>query len=271
MKLWILGSGSGGNAILIECDGSRMLIDCGFGTRILAARLKTIGVDPTSIDCCLVTHEHYDHVKGAGAAAKRWGWRVYATAGTAKARALVKTATQVHTFRPGATLEFQRMTVTTTAIPHDANEPVGFVVTSRSTGARAGLFYDLGHVSQAIATACKSLDILVLESNHDDAMLQNGSYPPWLKARIASRVGHLSNRAAGAFVRATITRDLSHVVLAHLSEDNNAPKVALASMRSALARTRFRGTVTVAKQDMVVGPFTPSGSRAEQPLQYSLF
>lgn len=271
MKLWILGSGSSGNAILIECDGSRMLIDCGFGTRILAARLKSIGVDPTSIDCCLVTHEHYDHVKGAGAAAKRWGWPVYATAGTARARAFLKTATKVHTFRPGATLDFQRMTVTTTAIPHDANEPVGFVITSKSTGARAGLFYDLGHVSRAIADACRSLDILVLESNHDDDMLRNGSYPPWLKARIASRVGHLSNREAGAFVRSTVTRDVSHVVLAHLSEENNAPKVALACMRAALARTRFRGTLTAARQDVVVGPFTPSGARAEQPLQYSLF
>jgi phosphoribosyl 1,2-cyclic phosphodiesterase len=271
MKLWMLGSGSSGNAVLIECDGSRILVDCGFGTRTLAERLKSIGVEPRSIDCCFVTHEHYDHVKGAGAGAKRWGWRVYATAGTAKARAFIKTGTTVHTFAPGSTLELQRMTVTATAIPHDANEPVGYVVTSRSTGARAGLFYDIGHVTKAIATACKSLDILVLESNHDDDMLWNGPYPRWLQARIASRVGHLSNRDACAFVRTTITRDVSHIVLAHLSEENNRPSVALASMRAALARTRFRGTLSVAKQDMVVGPFTPSGQRAEKPLQYSLF
>jgi len=270
MKLWILGSGSSGNAILIECDETRILIDCGFGTRILAGRLKTIGVDPKSIDACLVTHEHTDHVKGAGGAARRWGWDVYATKGTAKARELAKT-TSLHTFKPGDTLEFAGMTVLTTAIPHDAREPAGFVVTSRSTGARAGLFYDIGHVSRAIANACASLDILVLESNYDEDMLINGPYPRWLQARIASRVGHLSNRDAGVFARATVTRDVNHVVLAHLSEQNNSPRVALTSMRGALARTKFRGTITAAKQDAVVGPFVPNEKRAEKPLQYALF
>ena len=86
MKIWTLGSGSNGNAILVECDGSRLLVDCGFGTRTLAARLKTIGVAPESIDGCLLTHEHDDHLKGAAAAAKRWGWGIYATPGTARAR-----------------------------------------------------------------------------------------------------------------------------------------------------------------------------------------
>jgi phosphoribosyl 1,2-cyclic phosphodiesterase len=270
MKLWVLGSGSSGNAILVECDGSRILVDCGFGTRILTGRLKSIGVDPKSIDACLITHEHTDHVKGAGGAARRWGWDIYATKGTAKARELAKTTT-LHTFTPGTTLEFPRMSVETTATPHDANEPAGFVVTSRSTGARAGLFYDIGHVSRAIADACHSLDILVLESNHDDDMLINGPYPRWLQARIASRVGHLSNRDAGSFVRQTITRDVNHLVLAHLSEQNNSPRAALTAMRGAVARTKFRGTITTAKQDAVVGPFTPGPTHAEQPAQYTLF
>ncbi|MEP6494772.1 MAG: MBL fold metallo-hydrolase [bacterium] len=270
MKLWSLGSGSSGNAILIECDGSRILIDCGFGTRILAGRLKTIGVDPTSIDACLVTHEHTDHVKGAGSAARRWGWDVFTTKGTAKARELAKTTT-LHTFTPGATLEFPTLSVLTTATPHDANESVGFVVTSRSTGARAGVFYDIGHVSKAIANACESLDILVLESNHDIDMLIHGPYPRWLQARIASRVGHLSNRDAGVLAREVMTRDVNHVVLAHLSEQNNSARVALTAMRGALVRTKFRGTVTAAKQDSVIGPFVPNTQRAEKPLQYALF
>ena len=268
MKIWTLGSGSGGNAILVECDGSRLLVDCGFGTRTLAARLRTIDVEPESIDGCLVTHEHGDHVKGAGAAAKRWGWGVYSTAGTARAPELAMAT--VHIVEPGVPLEFPRMSVTATPTPHDATGSVGFVVTSRSTGARAGLFYDLGHVSPAVADVCDSLDILVLESNHDTEMLRHGPYPRWLQSRISCRTGHLSNRDAGAFARGVATRGLSHLVLAHLSEQCNAPEVALSSMRSALARSRFRGALTVASQNDVVGPFMPGPARAEPPLQYSL-
>ena len=265
----MLGSGSNGNAILIECDGSRILVDCGFGTRTLASRLRAIGVEPASIEGCLVTHEHHDHVRGAGAAAKRWGWGVYATRGTARAPELAKTA--VHTFDPGMTVEFPTMTAESVATPHDASQSVGFVVTSRSTGARAGLFYDMGHVSRAIAKSCEALDILVLESNHDDDMLRYGPYPPWLQRRIASRWGHLSNHEACAFARSSATRGLNHLVLAHLSEQNNSARVAMTAMKTALARSRFRGTLTPAKQDAVVGPFTPGAVRAEKPLQYALF
>ena len=265
----MLGSGSSGNAVLIECDGSRILIDCGFGTRILAGRLKAIGVAPQSIDACLITHDHTDHVKGAKAASKKWGWGLFATHGTARAAEL--TGSKVHRFQPGMTIEFPRITVESTPVPHDAHESVGFVVTSHSSGARAGIFYDLGLVTRAMAKACASLDILVLESNHDDDMLRNGPYPRWLQERIASRTGHLSNRASGVFARQAMTKECNHLVLAHLSETNNTPRVAMANMRSALAGSRFKGTLTPAKQDAVVGPFTPGKARAEKPLQYALF
>jgi phosphoribosyl 1,2-cyclic phosphodiesterase len=269
VKLWMLGSGSNGNAVLVECDGSRLLIDCGFGTRTLAGRLKAIGVAPVSIDGCLITHEHHDHIRGAGAAAKRWGWGLYATRGTSRARELLDAP--VHLFVAGTTLDFPRMRVTTTRTPHDADESVGFVIESRSTGARAGLFYDIGHVTRGIARACESLDILVLESNHDDDMLAHGPYPPFLQRRIASRVGHLSNTEASNFVRRTVKRGLNHIVLAHLSENCNHPGVALSAMREAVGKTTFKGTVSAAKQDSVVGPFMPGMERAEAPMQYSLF
>jgi phosphoribosyl 1,2-cyclic phosphodiesterase len=268
MKLWMLGSGSSGNAVLVECEGARILIDAGFGVRMLAARLRSIGVCPSSIDACFVTHEHQDHVKGAGRAAKKWGWRIYATAGTASARALRETP--VKKFKPGATIDLQRMTVETAPTPHDARESVGFVVTSRATGERAALFYDIGHVSRAVDRACRDVDILVLESNHDEGMLRAGPYPPWLQARIASDVGHLSNRHAGLFAKEGVTRTLSHMVLAHLSEKNNLPTVALRAMRAALKKTAFKGMLTAAKQDVVVGPFMP-GRRIESPMQFSLF
>jgi phosphoribosyl 1,2-cyclic phosphodiesterase len=269
VKLWMLGSGSSGNAILVECDGSRLLIDCGFGTRTLAGRLKTIDIAPESIDGCLLTHEHWDHLKGAPTGARRWGWGVYATPGTSIARALRKT--KVQRFTPGTTLEFPGMTVETVSMPHDARQPVGFVITGRSTGARAGVFHDLGRVTRGVARACETLDLLVIESNHDDEMLRNGPYPPFVRARIAGDFGHLSNRHAARFVREVATRQLNHLVLAHLSENCNTEQVALTTMRAALAKSRFRGTLTAAKQDLVVGPFTPGALKAEQPMQYSLF
>ena len=269
MKLWTLGSGSAGNATLIECDGTRILVDCGFGTRTLAGRLKTIGVAPESIDACVITHEHSDHVSGAGSAAKRWGWSVYATPATADSADLADTA--VHLFDPGATLEFPRMSVASTPTPHDATQSVGFVVTSRSTGARAALFYDIGHVSSAIAAACDAVDILVLESNHDDDMLRNGPYPRWLQARIASPTGHLSNRDSGLFARASLGLATRHLVLAHLSEKCNTADVAERAMRGALRGSRFTGTLTPAQQSAVVGPFEPGAARAEAPMQYALF
>lgn len=269
MKLWVLGSGSRGNAILVECDGARVLVDCGYGTRTLAGRLKAISVKPDSIDACLLTHEHADHVHGAKSAMKRWGWELFATPATARAAKLA--GAKVTRFAAGNTLHFPTMSVATVPTPHDARESVGFVVTSKSTGARAGLFYDIGHVSRAIARACQSLDILVLESNHDDEMLVNGPYPRWLQNRIASRVGHLSNHDAGIFARDAVTRETNHLVLAHLSEKCNTPRVALANMRAALGKSRFRGTLTAAKQDDVVGPFVPGRSGAEKPMQYTLF
>jgi phosphoribosyl 1,2-cyclic phosphodiesterase len=269
VKLWMLGSGSGGNAILVECDGSRLLIDCGFGTRTLANRLKAIDVAPESIEGCLLTHEHWDHIKGAPTGAKRWGWGVYATPGTSLARELRKT--KVHRFVPGTTLEFPTVTVDTVSMPHDARQPVGFVVTSRSTGARAGVFHDLGRVTRGVAAACERLDLLVIESNYDDDMLRNGPYPAFLRTRIAGDFGHLSNRHAARFVRDVATRGLNHLVLAHLSENCNTEHAALTTMRSALTKSRFQGTLTAAKQDAVLGPFSPGATRAEQPVQYSLF
>jgi phosphoribosyl 1,2-cyclic phosphodiesterase len=264
----MLGSGSSGNAVLVECDGSRILVDAGFGPRTLSGRLRVIGVDPRSIDACFVSHEHNDHVQGAERGAKRWGWTVFATPGTARAAEL--TETPVRRFTPGASIELARMTVESTPTPHDAAESVGFVVTSRSTGARAAIFYDIGHASDAITTACHDADILLIESNHDDEMLRNGPYPRWLQARIASDRGHLSNRCAGRLARRVVSRNVHHLVLAHLSERCNRPYVALRSMTEALNRSRFRGTLTAAVQDGIVGPFTPNAARAEAPLQYEL-
>jgi phosphoribosyl 1,2-cyclic phosphodiesterase len=129
---------------------------------------------------------------------------------------------------------------------------------------------DVGHVSDTVRALCAQADILVVESNHDEGMLRVGPYPPSVRARIASRTGHLSNRAAAELARDVVHRDLAHVVLAHLSEKCNDHGLAHRSVASALRRTRFRGALSVAMQHHVVGPFLPRAGRGEPEAQYAL-
>jgi phosphoribosyl 1,2-cyclic phosphodiesterase len=269
MRLWVLGSGSSGNAVLLESDGTRLLIDAGFGPRTLARRMKLAGVDAASVAACVVTHDHSDHVSGAGRAAQRWGWQVFATEGTVEASDLV--GTHVTRFAAGETLRVGSFDVEAVATPHDATEPVGVLVTAVSSGARAGICYDIGHASDGVRALCRMVDVLVLEANHDEGMLWAGPYPRWLCARIASSTGHLSNRVAAAVARDSATPQLAHVVLAHLSETNNSPALADRAVRSALRKTAFQGKLSTAHQDAVVGPFSPRGftSRSAPPVQLS--
>jgi phosphoribosyl 1,2-cyclic phosphodiesterase len=265
----VLGSGSGGNAVLVECGESRVLVDAGFSPRELASRLRTIGIAPQSIEACVVTHEHTDHVKGAAAGAKKWGWSLFASAGTVDAWPDLRDASCT-VVSPATSVALSRMVLTTHATPHDAASPVGVRLTCSSTGANAVVCTDIGHASDSVRALCTGADLLVLESNHDEGMLRSGPYPRFLQARIASRTGHLSNRASAELARDMVHRDLAHVVLAHLSEKCNDHGVAHTATADALRRTRFRGSLSVAMQHGVVGPFLPRAERSEPPRQYAL-
>jgi phosphoribosyl 1,2-cyclic phosphodiesterase len=173
-------------------------------------------------------------------------------------------------FRTGATLEFSGMIVETFRTPHDASEPIGVTVTARSNGARAAICTDLGHASRTVRRMMQDIDMLVIESNHDDVMLVNGSYPLYLQRRIASSVGHLSNSQCGALVRDSVSPRLRQIVLAHLSEENNTPRIAYDSMRAAIKGTSFRGALLPAMQDGVVGPFAVRPSRSATQLSLGL-
>ena len=269
MKLWVLGSGSSGNAVLVECGESRVLVDAGFGTRTLASRLRAIGVAPASIEACIVTHEHTDHVKGAAAGAVRWGWTVYASEGTIDAWPELQQA-RCGRVPAGATIDLSHARMTTYATPHDAVSPIGVRITSTRTGASAVVCTDVGHVSDGVRALCGGADLLVLESNHDEGMLRVGPYPPSVRARIASRTGHLSNSACAGLVRDVVNANLAHVVLAHLSENCNDRHLAHTTTADVLRRTRFRGRLSVATQQDVVGPFLPRASRAAAEAQYTL-
>ena len=269
MRVWVLGSGSGGNAVLLEAGEGRILVDAGFGVRTLAGRLAAIGVAPESIEACVLTHEHTDHVKGAAAAARKWGWAVHATRGTIAGTPDLVGA-RVHPFAAGASLAFSTMDVATVGTPHDAAEPVGVVVTARATGERATVCTDIGHVSDGVRALCRDVDLLILESNHDEGMLRAGPYPPVVQARIAGDRGHLANRHAAALIRDSMTPRLRHVVLAHLSQNCNAPALARETTEREVKRTVYRGEVTTALPDAVIGPFAVGRPATAAAPQYRL-
>lgn len=248
MKLCVLGSGSRGNSVLIQSGATRVLVDAGFAPRTMALRLARLAVDPRSIEAVIVTHEHVDHVRGAVAGARKWGWKIFATAGTVGA-CLPLSDAGVQIVSGGGAFSVGDMDLEAVRTSHDASEPVAVVATGRATGSRAAIVYDLGVMTDAIRRALERLDLLVLESNHDTEMLRQGPYPAVLKRRIAGREGHLSNRAAALAAAGCSHRGLSHVVLAHLSEVNNTPEKATEAMRAALRRTAFSGSVVASLQD----------------------
>lgn len=263
MKVTVLGSGSRGNALVVECGDDRILVDAGFAARTLVGRLRAAHIDPASISALILTHEHGDHVRGARTAARRFGWTVYATAGTIAEVPGLADVSPVP-ISPRETLALDTMRVSCLRVPHDGVEPVALTIESRESGARLGVAYDIGHVTPTIEKALADLDAVVLESNHDEVMLRHGPYPPALQRRISGGRGHLSNAAAARLAMSLVHRGLRHVVLAHLSEQNNTPEVARRTMGVALRRTPYDGTLTVAPQDGVVRFGVERARRVEQ-------
>lgn len=262
MRLWVLGSGSKGNAVLLECGDTRVLVDAGFSARMLATRLREIGVEPQSIDALVLTHEHSDHVSGVATAVKRWGWPVYGTPGTIAA--LHELPVPAATIERGTRIEVGQIALEAVRTSHDAADPVAYVATSSCSGMRAAIVTDLGVVTPEVAEAVRRADVLVLESNHDEQMLRDGPYPWHLKRRVAGNHGHLSNAAAGQLACESVHKGLQQLVLAHLSETNNTPAVALEAMSASVRKTRWRGKLAAAPQHGVIGPFGDAASVAGQ-------
>jgi phosphoribosyl 1,2-cyclic phosphodiesterase len=271
MNLWVLGSGSSGNSVLVETERSRILVDAGFPPRVLKRRLAVAGVAPESIEAVVVTHEHTDHMRGVAAAAKKWGWTIVSTAGP---RMMCPDWTGLRAIMtPGkSSVTIGDFYLETVPVSHDANEPIAVIVTSTADGSRAGIVYDLGHVPESVLRALDKLDILVMEANHDEAMLRAGPYPPSVQRRIGGHLGHLSNRVAAHAVSQSIHSGLNNIVLAHLSEKCNTPRTALTTVGDALRRARFRGRLTASSQDNVVGPFRAGSSAlaTTAPVQLAL-
>jgi phosphoribosyl 1,2-cyclic phosphodiesterase len=235
LRFRVLGSGSTGNATLVEGGGVRVLVDAGLGPRQLRDRLASAGVDPASIDVVLLSHEHGDHARGATAFVSKWGMPLAGTRGTWHAAGLAaEDLPGYERIEPGAAFPLGGLVVRAMAVPHDAASPVAFVLTAG--GVSLGHATDLGHVSPGVVRALRGCQALLLESNHDPAMLRDGPYPWALKERILGPLGHLSNGDVARYLERGLGEGCRQVVLAHLSQRNNHPELALLAAEEGLRR-----------------------------------
>jgi phosphoribosyl 1,2-cyclic phosphodiesterase len=235
LRFRVLGSGSTGNATLVEAEGTRILIDAGLGPRALTERLLSAGVDPASLAAVFVSHEHSDHVRGAASFSAKWNVRLCGSRGTYAAAAFG--AVEIAGYDPieaGETRSLGALRVTAVGVPHDAASALAFVVAWRDDA--VGHATDLGHVNKALVDAFRGCDALLMESNYDPDMLRDGPYPWSLKERILGPLGHLSNGDVARYLGSGLGEACRQVVLAHLSQKNNHPEVAHLCAEQALRR-----------------------------------
>jgi phosphoribosyl 1,2-cyclic phosphodiesterase len=233
-KLTILGSGSAGNASYVETDETRLLVDAGFSGRQTRQRLAALGRVPENLTAILITHEHSDHISGLAAIAEKARIPVYCNRATMdEIKHITGAMLDFRLFVTGGGFDVGDIGVETFSIPHDAQDPVGFII--RTNSGNIGFATDLGHVTKLVLDRIRTANALVLESNHDVKMLQDCPHRPWsLKQRILSRHGHLSNEAAADCIQEIMSADLHHLYLGHLSRDCNKPELAQSVMAKRL-------------------------------------
>lgn len=231
VRFTILGSGSGGNCAYLESGETRLLVDAGFSARQIRERLASIGRAPEGLSGILITHEHGDHIQGLGVLAGKLGIPVYTNRLTREAidHQFPQSRLAYSLFETGATFTVGDIEVRTFSVPHDAMDPVGFVL--GTAAGDLGFLTDLGHVTRLILERVKGVRWLVLEANHDLKLLQDDLRRPWsTKQRILSRHGHLSNDAAADVAAQLTGGDLRRIYLGHLSRDCNRPELAMTSV-----------------------------------------
>ena len=235
----MLGSGSAGNAALIATDHCKLLVDGGLSARQLVVRLELCGVKPEQLDGVLLTHEHGDHVCGLEVLCRKFHVPIYCNALTAEAIRYGCDPLGKHRnwriFRTGADFSICDITVQTFPVPHDAVEPVGYAFHAGKCG--LGFITDLGYATKMLVERLREVHTLVIETNHDEKLLQACQYRPWpVKQRIMSRHGHLSNAAAAAVIEQLLPGKIERVVLGHLSRDCNSPELAKSTVQALLAK-----------------------------------
>lgn len=237
LKIASLGSGSGGNSVLVRSRETTVLLDCGFTLKETTARMRTLGVDPGQLDAVLITHEHSDHTRGLGPLARKYNVPVMMTHGTWRA-IKDKNIAQVQQFHAHEAFSIGDITLDPFPTPHDAAESCQFVFSAE--GRRFACVTDLGACTEHVASKVSGVHAILVESNYDPDMLRNGPYPQYLQARIASDWGHLANEQAGELLAALDHADLQRIWLGHLSEKNNTDKLALATVCKYVAERQER-------------------------------
>jgi phosphoribosyl 1,2-cyclic phosphodiesterase len=230
-----LGSGSTGNATLVEVTGQRpvrLLVDCGLGLKQLSVRLAQAGLADDDIDALFITHEHSDHIGCARQFARRYRVPVWMSRGTHEGMGSPDFDGLLNTARDGEAIDLGDLQIMPFTVPHDAREPLHLTCTDGAK--KLGLLTDLGHATAHLLAHLARCDALLLECNHDSELLAQSSYPPFLKRRVGGMYGHLSNTAAGAIARSVLHGGLKHLVAAHLSGQNNRPELARQAMSDAL-------------------------------------
>lgn len=237
MRFLSLGSGSGGNALVVEARNSttttRVLVDCGFSLRELVLRLARARLEIDDLDAVFLTHEHGDHVGCAPALARRQKIPLWTSRGTWQALGDVDLGITPDIARDGDAIEIGDLCLMPYTVAHDAREPLQLTCTDGMR--RLGVLTDVGSITPHLLSNLAGCDALLLECNHDADLLAASTYPASLKARIAGPHGHLSNAAAASILASCVHPGLRHVVAAHLSERNNRPQLARAALASALA------------------------------------
>ena len=249
MRFSVLASGSGGNACYVETARSRIMIDAGLSRRELFRRLDLIHIDPKTLDALIITHEHTDHVKGAGPLARLLDIPVYINSSTLKkSEKMLGKISKPIAFHTGQSIIINDLIIETFTKCHDAEDPMGLIICSN--GLRLGLITDLGRSTRLVEDRLKNCHSVIMEFNYDPNMLEEGPYPLHLKKRIRGPEGHLSNQQAAELLGAVAHEDLQRVVLAHLSEINNKDERALQEAQDALAREGLNDTeILVSRQD----------------------
>ena len=243
MKMAVLASGSSGNSIYLSTDNTAILIDAGLSGKELERRMKSVKLNPEDISAILVTHEHGDHIKGAGVLSRRYNIPIYASAGTWKAaRKKLGKIGKGYERTIEESWQLGDFEITSFPIPHDAVEPVGFVVSDGDVN--FGLATDIGYITDELYDYLKDLDCILLEANHDIDLLREGSYPGMLKRRIRGNEGHLSNDETAELLPELLkTNEKSScpvVLLSHLSAENNRPELAYLTVKNSVCSAGFQ-------------------------------
>ena len=236
MRFKSLGSGSSGNATLVQSTGSdpcNLLIDCGFGLKQMVQRLEKSGLLPRQLDAIFITHEHGDHTGCVQTLSSQYNIAVWMSAGTATAMDFVNDSGLLNTASDGNVIEIKGLQLTPFTVPHDAREPLQMTCTDGS--AKLGVLTDLGHATEHVFKQLQGCHALLLESNHDTDMLAASIYPPFLKQRVGGQYGHLANSQAADIAGSVLRSGLKHVVAAHLSQQNNLPELVKNCLAQALS------------------------------------